>query len=419
MLRQITDKNIWLINGGILLVGLAYGIAISILAVFLKENDYHEHDIGNLAVWFALGIVALSLPMAHVINALSARVTLVLSILGYAVTVTLFPFAVGDFWLAAVDRFADGAFSVGIWVSCETIILSRAHDRHKAFVTSLYSIAIGIGYILGSVCARAIVLGVSMPAAFWTAGVISLATAAIVAWRLDPDVTSSAPPASEVANARSAASKGPGPVARGTGFSAIAWRIKTSLFATFAYGYFQASVVLFLPLYLIDNKSIAEDRTILLPGFFAIGMLAFTNIAGRLGDRHGHLVVMRVLAMLGTATVLAFVWLDRYAAMCAAVAVAGATLAAISPVSLALQGVITEPRNYHRSNAVYNACYAAGMLFGPPISGRIYSAAGGPAMLYHLAGLWAAFVAFTILFARDDPRAYKTRGTKLGAELGG
>ena len=39
--------------------------------------------------------------------------------------------------------------------------------------------------------------------------------------------------------------------------------------------------------------------------------------------------------------------------------------------------------------------------------GKLY-AFGGATMLYHLAALWAAFVLFTVLFARDDPahRAY-------------
>jgi MFS family permease len=132
-------------------------------------------------------------------------------------------------------------------------------------------------------------------------------------------------------------------------------------------------------------------------------MLSFVNVAGRFGDRFGHLFTMRLLAVVGTATVTSFVLFDDYWLMCATVTMAGATLASISPLSLALQGVILPPRDYGRGNASYNGFYAAGMLLGPPISGRIFKAWGGPAMLYHLAGLWAAFVLFTILHAADDP----------------
>jgi MFS family permease len=183
----------------------------------------------------------------------------------------------------------------------------------------------------------------------------------------------------------------------------VLWRIKTSCFATFTYGYFQSSVVLFLPLFLIADKHIAKEQTIVIPAFFAGGMLLFSNVAGRFGDRLGHLKVMRALALVGLCMILGFVLLDTYAAMCAAVFVAGATLASISPVSLALQGVVCEKRDFSRATSIYNAFYAAGMLIGPPVSSLLFQRLGGGAMLVHLAGLWLAFVLFTVAFAADDP----------------
>ncbi len=91
----------------------------------------------------------------------------------------------------------------------------------------------------------------------------------------------------------------------------------------------------------MKSKGVTKEQTILIPAFFAAGMLLFSNYAGRLGDRRGHLGVMRVLATIGLSMILAFVLLDSYAWMCLAVFVAGASLASISPVSLALQGVIS------------------------------------------------------------------------------
>jgi MFS family permease len=119
--------------------------------------------------------------------------------------------------------------------------------------------------------------------------------------------------------------------------------------------------------------------------------------------------VMRALAAVGTVMVAGFVVLTSLAPMCVAVFVAGATLASISPVSLALQGVVTPPRDLSRANAFYNASYAAGMLLGPPTSGYLFENAGGGPMLWHLAALWVGFVATTIVFASDDPRAAGTK----------
>jgi MFS family permease len=186
-----------------------------------------------------------------------------------------------------------------------------------------------------------------------------------------------------------------------------------SCFATFAYGYFQASVVLFLPLYLVEAKHVHEESTILITAFFASGMLVFTSIAARIGDRVGHLRVMTVLAAIGFMMILGFVFLSSWPLMCVAIFVAGATLASISPVSLALQGHIAEPRDYSRANAIYNACYALGMLVGPPISSVLMSGpGGGPAMLYHLAAMWAVFIVATVVFRNDEPgRRAQATGT--------
>jgi MFS family permease len=147
-------------------------------------------------------------------------------------------------------------------------------------------------------------------------------------------------------------------------------------------------------------------------------MLLFASYAGRLGDRIGHLLVMRILSGIGTVMIGGFVFLDSYAFMCGAVFIAGASLASISPVSLALQGVVSPPEDISRATAIYNAFYAVGMLIGPPISSFIFARISGAAMLYHLAALWVSFLLFAFIFQRDDPAATRRRGAVAVRELG-
>jgi predicted MFS family arabinose efflux permease len=290
-----------------------------------------------------------------------------------------------------------------VWVSCETILLARAEQGMKAFVTSVYAMSLAIGYILGPIVARGIAAVAPMWIAFACAGVLSLC-AVVIASRLDPD-----PAAAHRTADAAGASGGEGAVR----LSTLLARIKTSCFATFAYGYFQASVVLFLPLFLGHDKHVDQGRTIIIPAFFAAGMLLFSNVAGRLGDRFGHLLLMRHLATLGMVMVLGFELLDSYPLMCAAVFVAGATLASISPVSLALQGVVTDPANLSRSNGIYNAFYAGGMLLGPMVSGQLFERYGGGAMLEHLAAMWAVFVVFCVVYRRDDPASARAAESRV------
>ena len=391
--ERVSDPNITRVYLTTFALGVAYGMAISVLAVHLNRRGFGKEAIGELAAAFALGIVALSLPMGALIRRFSAKTVLAASLFGYAVTVGVFPL-LHSYGAIAFVRFFDGACSVGVWVSSETILLARARREHKAYVTSIYAIAIAVGYIAGPVVARLCTSFLPLELAFVTSSVIALAASAYAALRIERNASNETPDHDDTLVASS------NPSEKKSSFRLLAL-IKNSCFATFAYGYFQASVVLFLPLYLMESKGVLEEQTIVIPAYFAGGMLLFSNAAGRVGDRVGHLSVMRVLAVVGLSMIASFVFIDSYALMCGAVFVAGASLASISPVSLALQGVITS--EYSRATAIYNAFYAAGMLLGPPISSRVFQAHGGAAMLFHLAALWLAFVAFSLVFYRDDP----------------
>ncbi len=397
--KRIEDPNVWRIYRATVGLSVAYGMALSLLAIFLDAKGFTKGDIGSLAFAFGLGIVALSLVMDRLIERFGAKELLVTCFLGYAVTVTVFPF-LDSFASVALVRFFDGAFSVGIWIGSETMLLSRAGERNKAFTMSLYAVAMGIGYASGPGIAWALTRLGPLAIGFIAAGVLSAAAGVYLILKLEPDKATRqvvSPGQLDEAMATEPRRR----LTRGE----VLWQIKNSCFATFAYGYFQASVVLFLPLYLMQSKGITEGQTIWIPAFFALGMLLFTNPAGLLGDRIGHLLTMRGLAIVGATMVLGFVFLESYAVMGLAILITGATLASISPVSLALQGVSLRPEDYGRGTSIYNTFYALGMLFGPKISAAIFEHYGGAMMLYHLVALWAGFILFSVIFYRDDPVA--------------
>jgi predicted MFS family arabinose efflux permease len=399
--KRVEDPNVWRIYRATVGLSIAYGMALSLLAIFLDAKGFTKSDIGSLAFAFGLGIVASSLVMDRLIERFGAKELLVACFFGYAATVTVFPFLDSFASIAAV-RFLDGAFSVGIWIGAETMLLSRAGERNKAFTMSLYAVAMGIGYASGPGVAWALTRLGPLAVGFVAAGLLSAAAGVYLIFRLEPGKAKRQVVSQELLDGPAQSQ----PLKRLTR-GEVLWQIKNSCLATFTYGYFQASVVLFLPLYLMQSKGISEGQTIWIPAFFALGMLLFTNPAGLLGDRIGHLLTMRGLAIVGAMMVLGFVFLESYLAMGVAVLAAGATLASISPVSLALQGVSLRPEDYSRGTSIYNTFYALGMLFGPKISAGIFERHGGAMMLYHLVALWAGFILFSVVFYRDDPAAKK------------
>jgi len=398
-LEKIRNVNILRIYGVTLFLGLAYGISIALTAIHLDAHGFGKETIGDLAAWFAGGLVLASIPMGKLVRRFGAKRTLTVGMLGYALCVTLFPW-ISSFYGLAFVRFFDGACSVTVWVSCETLLLSLSEPEHKAHTISLYAIALAIGYVVGPLLASLVVRFATISMAFALAGVFALVAGLYAAFQVTAGTYQH-----DETKPGSASSAG-----------TILWKIKNSCFATFAYGYFQAAVVLFLPLYLGESKGITLHQNTIIPAFFAGGMLLFSNVVARFGDRFGHLLLMRVLSTIGLTMILGFVYLDAYPLMCAAVFVAGASLGAISPVSLALQGLQCEEAEYSRATSFYNTFYAIGILVGPVASSRIFAGLGGPSMLYHLAAIWAGFVLFSLLFARDDPRVGRPLSEAAGSE---
>jgi MFS family permease len=396
--RTIDDPAIRVVYWTILGLGTSYGLAISLVSVFLQERGVPPDRIGDLAIFFALGIVLLAVPSGYLIRRVGTKPLLVGSLLGYAVAVAAFP-AVDSFAGFAALRFFDGAFSVCVWVSSETILLARAPRSEKAWYMSFYAIALALGYVLGPAISTVVVLVADKTASFLAAGALAGLTALFVASKLDGREANQTSEDEDASATVTSAATTPG-LTIGT----IAWRIKMCALATFSYGYFQASLVLFLPLYL-QTQGHTETNIILTPAFFAAGMLLFANQAAKLGDQHGHLLLMRILGAVGVVAIVGFLFVETVALVFASAFVAGASLASVSPVSLALQGAVIPERDLSRAGGLYNAAYAAGMLVGPKITGELFREIGGQGMLLHFGALWSAFVVLTVVFRRDDPRS--------------
>src|SRR5712691_7203277 len=71
--ERVPDKNVWRIYRVTFALGMAYGTAISVIALFLDAHGFGKLAIGKLAAWFAAGIVLFSLPMGPLVRRFSAK----------------------------------------------------------------------------------------------------------------------------------------------------------------------------------------------------------------------------------------------------------------------------------------------------------------------------------------------------------
>lgn len=389
--------------------GIGCGISLGLTPLHLRNNGYTEKNMGTLSLFFGAGLVLFSLPVGTLIRRFSAERMLMLSLFGYAACLIAFPFA-STYESIALVRFFDGVCTVGVWVGSETVLLQHARKEYKAYLTTLYAIWLSLGYVIGPGLATGLRYIAPNTITFAVAALFEIGAAIFVLRYMPPLAPTVALDVDKDKDESTKAVATQEPQMSGLG---ILWRIKTSCFAAFSYGYFQASVVILLPSYLIKTKGIPENNTIIFPAFFCLGMLLCSNFAGRIADRVGHLKTVRALSTVGLIATLGFIFLDSYWAMCTIVFIAGATFASMSPVALALTGVVVKTQDYSRANAIYNAFYASGIFLGPIISSEIFQRWGGIPMLEHIVALWTAFVVFTVIFIHDDPASRRTKTSPL------
>ncbi|MEO8797626.1 MAG: MFS transporter, partial [Polyangiaceae bacterium] len=225
--------NIHRIYLATLVLGIAYGISIALTALVLDEHGFGKTQIGALAAVFASGIVLASLPVGAIVRRFSARATLGVATVGYALAVIAFPWPHSMVGVGAV-RFIDGACSVGIWVSAETVLLAQSEKEKKAQVTSVYAIAMSIGYVVGPAIAYLVTAFLHLPmwVAFAVSGGIALfALIPILSLTKDAQL---APPNGHVSAAEDEESGGQthDRTAPPSPWMHILWKIKTACFAT-------------------------------------------------------------------------------------------------------------------------------------------------------------------------------------------
>ncbi len=350
--ERLPDRNLWVVYRTMLVLSTAYGIALANLPNVLADRHVDPSVVGQLASWFALGLVLFAAPSGAIIRRFSARVVLPVSIVGYGVMIAIIPL-LSSYTALAIDRFVDGIFSMGAWMSGETLLLWRANRQNKALAMSLSATFTMVGYVIGPALSFAAASVVFPELRFYVAGAIAVLAAVVCATGLDPD-----PKPGARNEEPTEATSAPAPQTSTSGILALAYRMKTSCAATFASGFFQASGALFIPRFLVEEKHVPEEQASLVVAFAAAGMLIVSNFAARAGDKYGHLLVMRSLALAGVVAMFAFLPLEWFPLMGVAIMVAGGCFSSMPPLSLALQGVIVSPAEYTRSNSIFNVFFA-------------------------------------------------------------
>lgn len=239
LLSLLADRQLRLVYIVCALLGSAYGSTLAILSLCFHGRGHSAESIGALAAWDALGIVCASIPAGALVCRLGARVVMPVALLGYALVTALLP-RLGGEGTVALLRARPGVLRGRVGVRRDHAVGAR--PEQKASVTSLYAVALSVGYVVGPLGARLLSGALTMERLFDVAAIVSVVAAA---------VSLALAPIGQVEQGVQGAQGADGGDERATDARSMSWggavfqRLPTSVIAVFVYGYFQSALLLF------------------------------------------------------------------------------------------------------------------------------------------------------------------------------
>ena len=377
-LNSVARRAIAAVSLAVFFFGIALGSSGGVLALALQELGYAAAGIGSIGTWLAAGGLLAAIPWTLASRSASSRRLLLTTLCGYGVTIALLPLFPSYLALVA-GRLIEGAWTVGVWIASETILLARAPKRYAARLSSLYGSALALGYVFGPSLGFSLWFFWGVKAPFLGASLFGLGAAAIIAIGL---------PREQNGSEEDATSSAPIPPSVPTALTALVKQLFMPELAMFASGYLKAGLLLFLPLYLVQERAFAMAAVPVVLTWYAAGILVLGNAMAFCGDRFGHRRLLCLLALAGALALAICLMARTLAAVCAGGFLLGGTAASVFPICLAILRAETQQVDFPRATALSNAFYAAGTLAGPPLTGWLYIHFGGSGLLGHLAGLW-------------------------------
>jgi DHA1 family solute carrier family 18 vesicular amine transporter 1/2 len=368
---------------------IAYSICVPVLPDLAQRLGATPTMIGVLFGSFGITLLAVSVPMGAVSDAIGRRVPLVASAIGLAGATMLFAFSDTLPWLFAA-RLLQGAADGVMWVAGFALIadLYGPEDRGRVmgYVMSGTSVGVMVGPSIGGWLYEA--GGTRLPFLFVSALSLVCAAGFLAMTPPDRDRSAQAPSIWSVLRV--------GDVARCVGFVIV---------AAMTFAMFEPV----LPLFYARSLGLSPARVGVLFGTGAIASAVMPFVYGPLIARFGARR-MTIVGLLLTALGLPLLGLAQgfRSAMLLTLIEWTATALILTP-SLAYMAEVTSFAGvaaYGIGYGVYNTAWAVGILVGPAVGGFLFERLG----FEHLMFAWALFViAMTILLALGTTRPAEPR----------
>lgn len=321
------------------LAGAAAGLFNPLTSALLTQRGVPTLLIGVTQSVFFL-CVMLGAPLARWgVRRHGARAVIAAGLLLTAVAALQIPLAGSpQGWMAA--RAAMG-FGLALYmVGGQTSLIALAREDRLGLASAVHALAFGVGLGIGPL-AGAILYDVAPLWAFMGgAGLLLLAVPLVL--RALPGLRLDAP----------APRYG------------LLRRLGVPLYAVFAYGVAEATLLTMYPVVLLQRGHAVADIGVAFAAFVGGGLLSALPFS-YLADRTGREKVLAHLSVAGAASTAALVYADGAMLVVGLSLMAGASLGPVYAIALALTGQRLEPKDLAAASALFTVAFSLGSLIAP------------------------------------------------------
>ena len=379
-------RRLLLLVGAIVFVDVMFFSALTpLLPHYAHKLDLSKGEAGLLAAMYPIGAGVMGIPSGVAAARFGVKPTLLLGVALMAVTTLVFGFA-DVYWLLDAARFVQGAASAFAWTAgFAWLVAAVAPERRGATIGKAMAAAIG-GALFGPVVG-AVSSWTGTGPAFATVGVFA-AVLGVVALRTPAFAPGERQPLSALARAT-----------RDAGVMTAFWFV---LLPALGFGV----VGVLAPLHL----SRLGVGTAAIGGIWLVGAAVeslLSAIVGRLSDRHGRTLPLRV-GLAGTVVVTGMLaWADVRWLIGGLVVLAAMSFGTFWAPALSMLADASEARGleYAYGFALMNLAWAPGAAGGSAVGGALAGAVSDALPYLVLTALCTASLALATLGARGRAAA--------------
>ena len=324
--------------------GFSIGVFNPMISTLMKMQGVSDIGIGvNSTIYFAtLAVAALILP--RFLSNQTYRMQIVAGLIITASSALLYP-QLSDYASWCLLRFLMGIGISLYMVNGQTLLNTLAWQEKRSAINGLYTLSFGVGFGLGPVVG-AYLFEINALLAF-ASGAMLLSFVAIACLRLLPAFQSQSVERHD---------------------HSVFWVICLALFAIFAYGFAEATLVSIFPLFLLALDAKVEQMGIVF-GAFTLGSLLFVYPLTRLSDKIGVEKVLRGILVSGAVLAILLSAQQQLSILFYSIAfLSGAAIGCVYPLAMSYTGSRLRHLKLQSGMSLLTMAFAFGCAAGPVIS---------------------------------------------------